>query len=58
MNKPTDEDFHMTYQQIGDVMGISRQRVRQIEEAALKKLRKRMASQRQDFELALWEDRP
>jgi DNA-directed RNA polymerase sigma subunit (sigma70/sigma32) len=48
----------MTYQQIGDVMGISRQRVRQIEEAALKKLRKRMASQRQDFEVALWEDRP
>jgi DNA-directed RNA polymerase sigma subunit (sigma70/sigma32) len=58
MKKPTDDDFYMTYQQIGDVMGISRQRVRQIEEAALKKLRKRMASQRQDFEIALWEDRP
>ena len=33
----------MTYQEIADELGISRRRVKQIEEAALRKLRDRLA---------------
>jgi len=41
--RPIDYPYHMTHQEIADVLGISRVRVRQLEASALKKLRKRMA---------------
>jgi len=41
--RPIDYPYHMTHQEIADVLGISRIRVRQLEASALKKLRKRMA---------------
>lgn len=43
MPLPFDYQYHMTYQEIADELGISRQRVKQIEEAALRKLRDRLA---------------
>ena len=39
---PTVDDRHMTLQQIADVLGTSRERVRQIEQRALGKLRRRL----------------
>jgi transcriptional regulator with XRE-family HTH domain len=36
------KDPYMTLQEIADMMGMSRERVRQIEESALKKCRKRL----------------
>ena len=41
--RPIDYPYHMTHQEIADVLGISRVRVRQLEASALKKIRKRMA---------------
>ena len=39
---PTVDDRHMTLQQIANVLGTSRERVRQIEQRALGKLRRRL----------------
>lgn len=39
---PTVDDRHMTLQEIANVMGTSRERVRQIEQRALGKLRRRL----------------
>lgn len=39
---PTVDDRHMTLQEIADVIGTSRERVRQIEQRALRKLRRRL----------------
>jgi len=36
----TNPDYHMTYSEIAEVLGVSRQRVKQIEERALDKLRR------------------
>ena len=36
------EDIHYTLQEIGDYMGVCRERVRQIEKDALKQLRRRL----------------
>lgn len=41
MSRANDYPFNMTYQEIADELGISRERVRQIERAALEKLRNR-----------------
>ena len=43
MTRAINDDYLMTHQEIADVLGISRVRVRQLEASALKKLRKRMA---------------
>lgn len=40
MTAATNPDYHMTYSEIAEVLGISRQLVRQIEISALNKLRK------------------
>lgn len=40
MTAATNPDYHMTYSEIAEVLGVSRQRVKQIEESALKKLRR------------------
>ena len=41
--RPIEYPYYMTHQEIADVLGISRVRVRQLEASGLKKLRKRMA---------------
>jgi transcriptional regulator with XRE-family HTH domain len=39
---PTVDDRHMTLQEIADILGTSRERVRQIEQRALGKLRRKL----------------
>ena len=39
---PTISDRHMTLQEIADILGTSRERVRQIEQRALGKLRRKL----------------
>jgi hypothetical protein len=39
---PTVSDRHMTLQEIADILGTSRERVRQIEQRALGKLRRKL----------------
>jgi Sigma-70, region 4 len=39
---PTVSDRHMTLEEIAEIMGCTRERVRQIEQRALMKLRKRL----------------
>ena len=36
----TNSEYHMTYSEIAEVLGVSRQRVRQIEQNAMRKLLK------------------
>lgn len=38
MTAATNSDYHMTYSEIAEVLGVSRQRVRQIEQNAMRKL--------------------
>ena len=38
MTAATNPDYHMTYSEIAEVLGVSRQRVRQIEQNAMRKL--------------------
>ena len=40
MTAVTNPDYYMTYSEIAEVLGVSRQRVKQIEESALDKLRR------------------
>ena len=40
MTASTNPDYHMTYSEIAEVLGVSRQRVKQIEKSALDKLRR------------------
>ena len=40
MTAATNPDYHMTYSEIAEVLGVSRQRVKQIEKSALEKLRR------------------
>jgi DNA-directed RNA polymerase sigma subunit (sigma70/sigma32) len=40
MTAATNPDYHMTYCEIAEVLGVSRQRVKQIEKSALDKLRR------------------
>ena len=40
MTAATNPDYYMTYSEIAEVLGVSRQRVKQIEESALDKLRR------------------
>ena len=42
MTASTNPDYHMTYSEIAEVLGVSRQRVKQIEKSALDKLRYRL----------------
>ena len=41
MTRAINDDYLMTYSEIAEVLGVSRQRVKQIEESALTKLRDR-----------------
>lgn len=38
MARPLDYPYHMTYKEIGDILGISWVRVRQLEKSGLEKL--------------------
>ncbi len=40
MTAATNPDYHMTYSEIAEVLGVSRQRVKQIEKSAIDKLRR------------------
>jgi len=40
MTAATNPDYHMTYSEIAEVLGVSRQRVKQIEKSGLDKLRR------------------
>ena len=42
---PTVDERHMTLAEIADILGTSRERVRQIEQRALMKLRRRLRAQ-------------
>ena len=42
MTAATNPDYHMTYSEIAEVLGVSRQLVKQIEKSALDKLRYRL----------------
>lgn len=44
-NSPTVNDRNMTLAEIADILGTSRERVRQIEQRALGKLRRRLLAQ-------------
>jgi len=52
MTAATNPYYHMTYSEIAEVLGVSRQRVKQIEQAALAKLR-RHELHRQDRKVLL-----
>lgn len=43
-SSPTVDERHMTLQEIADILGTSRERVRQIEQRALGKLRRRLSA--------------
>lgn len=43
MSKYVPQGLHMTLEEIADIMGVTRERVRQIEAKALRKLRRRLA---------------
>jgi len=47
--KETTKEFGLTYEEIAQRMGISRERVRQIKETALKKMRKEIIKHKDEF---------